>query len=378
ITGGTKPYRFQWKGLSQTSSVINNLSPGLYELLVTDAEGCTVTASAEVMAGNCPPIAIDDRFTTDEEVAISGSVAINDFDRQNESLTFSMTSTVKNGRIVFTDDGKFTYTPNPGFWATETFTYQVCNTSGLCAEATAYISVIPYTVVSLTPGILNVREGKKTAITAKLMRPFKDDVIITISYSGNAIKEKDYVLLDQFLQIRIPKGQITTTEKITLAALTDDLQEGDENVILQISETSDPLVRIGTGSVVIISDIYPSDSLPATPVSKEIPVNPDITPDPLVSPNNDGQGNEFFKIENIVSFPDNEVIIFNRWGNEIFRVRGYNESDRVFSGMANTGLATNTNSPLPDGVYYYLITTKRMVNGQSIVALNKGYLILKR
>ncbi len=83
-------------------------------------------------------------------------------------------------------------------------------------------------------------------------------------------------------------------------------------------------------------------------------------------------------IVNIVSFPDNEVLIFNRWGNEVFKMKGYNESDRVFKGYANTGLLTNTNSPLPDGVYYYLITTRRTVNGQQVRALNKGYIILKR
>jgi hypothetical protein len=97
-----------------------------------------------------------------------------------------------------------------------------------------------------------------------------------------------------------------------------------------------------------------------------------------VSPNNDGLGNEFFKVENIVSFPDNMVLIFNRWGNEVYRMPGYNETDRVFSGFANTGLLSNTNAPLSDGVYYYLITTNRTINGQKVSSLNKGYLILKR
>ena len=80
----------------------------------------------------------------------------------------------------------------------------------------------------------------------------------------------------------------------------------------------------------------------------------------------------------IISFPDNMVLIFNRWGNEVFRLKGYNESDRVFNGYANTGILTNTGTPLTDGVYYYLITTTRIINGTKITGLNKGYLILKR
>lgn len=378
ITGGTKPYDLTWKGSPIKSDVFDNLAPGIYELSIKDARGCTLMVSAEVLRGSCPPIAIDDRFKTDEEIPVSGSVALNDYDRQGENISFSLTSISKNGRITFSPDGKFAYTPNVGFWGIEVITYQVCNTSGMCATASLIIEVIPFTIVSLTPSISNVSEGKKTAISARLMRPFRDDVTIRLSYRGRAKKDLDYVLLDQFLDIKIPRGKISTTQKVTLAALTDDEQEGDEDVILNIISTSDPLVRIGTGAVVTINDIYPPlTTIPIT-TKNDPPLNPDILPDPLVSPNNDGLGNEFFKVENIVSFPDNLVLIFNRWGNEVYRMSGYNESDRVFSGYANTGLLSNTNAPISDGVYYYLITTNRTINGQKVSALNKGYLILKR
>jgi hypothetical protein len=378
ITGGTQPYDLSWKGISAKGDFINNLAPGSYELLVKDAKGCTVTISAEVIAGNCPPIAVDDLFKTDEEIPVSGSVAPNDFDRQGESISFTMTSNAKSGTISFNSDGRFTYKPNVGFWGIETITYRVCNTSGMCATATLIIEVIPFTIVNLTPALSSVAEGKKTTVTARLIRPFRDDVSVRISYQGTARINRDYALLDQYQDIRIPRGKISTTQKVTLAALTDDEQEGDENVILSISSTSDPLVRIGSGAVVIINDIYPPVNIDPVILNNNLPLNPDIRPDPLLSPNNDGMGNEFFKIENIISFPDNEVLIFNRWGNQVFRIKGYDESERVFKGYANTGLLSNTSTPLVDGVYYYLITTNRMLNGKNVQALNKGYMILKR
>ncbi|MDP3468597.1 MAG: PKD-like domain-containing protein [Daejeonella sp.] len=378
ITGGTKPYDLTWKGSPIKNDILDNLAPGIYELFIKDARGCTLMVSAEVLRGSCPPIAIDDSFKTDEEIPVSGSVALNDYDRQGENISFSLTSAAKNGTITFSPDGKFNYTPNVGFWGLEIITYRVCNTSGMCATASLIIEVIPFTIVSLAPAISHVSEGKKTAVTARLMRPFRDDVTIRINYQGRAKNDLDYILLDQYLDIKIPRGKTFTTQKVTLAALTDDEQEGDEDVILSILSTSDPLVRIGNGATVIINDIYPpSPTIPIT-TKNDPPLNPDIIPDPLVSPNNDGLGNEFFRVENIVSFPDNEVLIFNRWGNEVFRMNGYNESDRVFSGFANTGLLSNINSPLSDGVYYYLITTHRTLRGQRVSALNKGYLILKR
>jgi gliding motility-associated-like protein len=231
--------------------------------------------------------------------------------------------------------------------------------------------------VRLTPETSRVREGRKVTVTAVLARPFKNDVKVRLGYTGTATREKDYYLLDQFETLTIPAGKLSTTEKITVAALTDNLQEGEEVLDITIVSVSDPLVKIGNAAKVFIEDVYPPDPPPGTPVRTE-PENPDIVTHPMVSPNDDGKGYDFFHIENIISFPDNEVVIFNRWGNEVFRIKNYNETDRVFKGFANTGLLTNTGAPLPDGVYYYLIYTYKQVNNTRDARLNKGYLILKR
>ncbi len=377
VSGGTAPYRFSWKDRPQTSNVLTGLAAGLYEVNVTDAMGCTFTAVSEVIAGVCPPVAVDDPFKTYEDAAVSGTAALNDFDRENLALTFSLSAQPKNGTIVFNGNGSFTYTPVSGYWGTETIPYKICNTSGICSTANIVILVIPFTIVHLTPEISNVSEGKKITITARLEKPYKDDAVIRIAYSGVAIKDRDYVLLDQFLRIVIPKGKLVTTQKITVAALTDGIEEGEETLNVQIASTSDPEVRIGRSAIVVIGDIYPPLFSDLVQDSEALP-NPDIKTDPLLSPNGDGSGNEAFMIENIVSFPDNEVLIFNRWGNEVFRMKGYNESERVFKGYANTGLLTSTNVPLVDGVYYYLVTTRRTLDGKVITAINKGYLILKR
>jgi hypothetical protein len=58
---------------------------------------------------------------------------------------------------------------------------------------------------------------------------------------------------------------------------------------------------------------------------------------------------------------------------EVFTIRGYNNTDRVFSGVANSKL-TNKNEVLIDGVYYY--TIRSVVDQKQ--RINKGYLIIKR
>ena len=79
----------------------------------------------------------------------------------------------------------------------------------------------------------------------------------------------------------------------------------------------------------------------------------DVACDDLVifsgfSPNGDGI-NDFFKILGIEDFPNNRVLIFNRWGNEVFDVEGYDNSDaKSFKGRFG-------DKTLPDGTYFYVI-----------------------
>jgi gliding motility-associated-like protein len=86
-----------------------------------------------------------------------------------------------------------------------------------------------------------------------------------------------------------------------------------------------------------------------------------------ISPNGDLK-NEIFYIQYIDILPDtqeNEVSIFNRWGDLVFNVKNYNNQDRVF-----TGRTTNGNE-LPSGTYFYRIEFE---NRSPLT----GYLMLKR
>jgi len=47
VTGGTDPYQYEWS-TGATSKNIDNLLPGTYSVIVTDANGCTATAIIEV------------------------------------------------------------------------------------------------------------------------------------------------------------------------------------------------------------------------------------------------------------------------------------------------------------------------------------------
>ena len=62
------------------------------------------------------------------------------------------------------------------------------------------------------------------------------------------------------------------------------------------------------------------------------------------SPNGDGF-NDVFTIENIEHHPDNDLKVFNRWGNLVYNLTGYK----------NSWDGTYRSADLPDGTYYYVL-----------------------
>lgn len=67
----------------------------------------------------------------------------------------------------------------------------------------------------------------------------------------------------------------------------------------------------------------------------------------IITANGDGK-NDFFQIKGIERFPSNELQIFNRWGNVVYKTKGYSNSNG-WSGQHSSG-------KLPTGTYFYILT----------------------
>jgi gliding motility-associated-like protein len=77
------------------------------------------------------------------------------------------------------------------------------------------------------------------------------------------------------------------------------------------------------------------------------------------SPNGDGKNDEWF-IENLQLYPENELVIINRWGNEVYSINGYqNDWD---------------GGNLNEGTYFYVLK----VNMCYDITTLKGYITLLR
>ncbi|RNI32468.1 DUF3494 domain-containing protein [Rufibacter immobilis] len=87
---------------------------------------------------------------------------------------------------------------------------------------------------------------------------------------------------------------------------------------------------------------------------------PEIKAPNVFSPNNDGK-NDLWVVRNLLEYPDNDVVILNRWGSEVYRMKNYRNN------WNGGGLA--------EGTYFYVLRV-RLCDNQEVV--EKGYVTIMR
>jgi len=112
------------------------------------ANGVCDTAYAYItVSNNCngtpnqAPVAVDDSGTSTNGNPVTINVLGNDYDPDGDPLTVSVQQP-EHGTLTV-NGGSITYTPNPGFNGTDTYTYTICDdaTPPLCDQATVTITV---------------------------------------------------------------------------------------------------------------------------------------------------------------------------------------------------------------------------------------------
>ena len=130
---------------------------------MTDGNGGTVQATVDiiVVSVNDAPVATNDSFSTNEDVALTGEVLLNDSDLDGDTLVVNTTPVADpaNGSVVLNGDGTFTYRPDANFFGSDSFTYEVIDGNGGTAQATVNINVVSVNDAPLaTNDIFNTKE----------------------------------------------------------------------------------------------------------------------------------------------------------------------------------------------------------------------------
>jgi gliding motility-associated-like protein len=112
---------------------------------------------------------------------------------------------------------------------------------------------------------------------------------------------------------------------------------------LSCDDCQDPIAQPSESILYTVTITVPSGcSMSDSVLVQVLPALPN-----MITPNNDG-ANDFWEIPSVKRYPDIEVHIYNRWGNEVFQSKGY---DQPWDG-------THNGEVLPAGAYFYVIDYK--------------------
>ncbi len=130
---------------------------------------------------------------------------------------------------------------------------------------------------------------------------------------------------------------------------------GTDTFVYQVCDDGNPALCANAEVSIIIDPVFGQDL---------------IYPNPGFSPNGDNV-RDAWKIENIEAFPSNEVKVFNRWGNLVWEIKGYDNNSKQWFGESNNGIIIG-DKKVPDGTYFFLIDLGDGSKPRS------GYIIIKR
>src|SRR6185503_173127 len=138
----------------------------------------TATASITVRPVNDPPVAGDDTYATDEDVALTiaaPGVLANDSDLDGDTLTITVVSGPSHGTLTLNGDGSFTYTPVLNYHGLDSFTYRASDGT---ADVTASASI-------------TVRPVNDPPVAADDTYATDEDVVLTIASPGVMANDSD-------------------------------------------------------------------------------------------------------------------------------------------------------------------------------------------
>ena len=280
-----------------------------------------------------------DQLTVEEDNVLTADLLVNDNDANGGGLVANLVEEPKFGTATLSASGELTYTPQENFNGVDELIYQVCDATAptFCDTTRVVINVIP---VNDTPVAIN-----------DTLSTTNDDLLMS------NVTENDYdpdgTLDATVTPLENPvHGTLNMNADGSFTYMPEEFYVGLDQFRYQLCDAQDPTL---CSEALVIIQVQPGLLI--------IPKG--------FSPNGDSNDDEW-TIKGIEGYPQNSVTVFNRWGNLVFKTKGYNNSGlKLWSGEANQGTRAGGNQ-LPDGTYFYVID---LGDGQKPYS---GYVVLKR
>jgi gliding motility-associated-like protein len=285
VTGGISPFTYSWTPGSAITSSLTNVLAGTYTLIVTDNFGCLIDTALTINS----TLSVNAVAGNDTLFCQNGTLLL---DGSNSNSTFGTNTyewfVVPNVAAI---SNSISTTVSP---AVGTSTYVLVATNGACIDSD--------TIVVNSNPLPNVDAGPTVSIP----------LFSSATIGGNPTSA-------------------TGTSFSWLPVTGLDNPSGTNPV------SGTTVTTIYTVSVIDVNGCFNSDTV-------TVYVYPEIKIPNGFSPNGDGK-NDVWQIDFIDQFPDCEVEVYNRWGEQLFYSKGY--------AIPFNGQYKGKN--LPVGTYYYVV-----------------------
>ena len=225
----------------------------------------------------------------------------------DQNFTVTIIDSTDFGRVDL-DTSLISYQPDWSYCGMDSMTYSVCNSFGMCDTATVYFEVVP--ADSDLDGIPDYIET------------------VTADIDGDGV----YNYLDEDSD-------------------GDGLSDAEESGMTELcSPTLSDCNQNGIPDYIDFNNCVPDLEIPEG-----------------FSPNADGV-NDNWVIPGIENYPGNSMVVFNRWGNQVYSAEPY---DNSWNGECNEAGTLGGNA-LPEGTYFYIFKSDRNAS------VKQGYVYIKR
>jgi len=202
--------------VTSTSCVENNVPTGIWTysvtpLFATNWVGFESAKSSNVVVGNVAPVAVADSYSVAEDAVLTvgaSGVLGNDSDANNDPLTAILASGVANGVLSLSANGGFTYTPNPTFNGTDSFSYKANDgtQNSNVVTVTLTVTAVNDAPVNSVPGPQQTPKGIARVFSAATNNPIS---ISDVDAGGATVQ----------VQLNAPNGTVTLPDTTGLTSV---------------------------------------------------------------------------------------------------------------------------------------------------------------
>lgn len=375
-TGGKAPFTYLWSNTA-TTNAIKNVLPGAYQVNITDSFGCTVSSNVMV-AVDTPNMLIaklDSTIADGCKTLNKGAIYVTTIGGKMPYV-YSWTNSGTSEDLTNLPSGNYTLTITDNVGCKAVVTANVAKDSILLATKNVNnISCYNQKNGSITLNVIANGQsvqyawsnGANTNMVGNLA-PGTYTVNVTDTTTGCKLSDTFTISQPDSLYAVLQSYNDDCYDANT-GRVTVDVYGGTTPYKYNWSNggTSANVSDVGAGTYgVTITDNNNCTVQKTADVQKD---NCDfnIVVHNAITPNGDMQ-NDYLTIDGIQYYPNNQLYVFDKWGDIVYQKKGYNNQWNAISTKGD---------PLPDGTYYYVLklNEQNKAGGKNEYT---GFLMIKR